>query len=72
MARVTISPTKRPIRRIPVGGRLQVSRLEAKTLVVLGLARVVPDTPPPPVPVPVQAEQRSRRQYKRRDMQAEE
>ena len=68
MARVTVSPTKKPIRGVHPGGRLTVSNLEARVLVALHRAVIVPDEPPPPA-VPEKLEPRK---YKRRDLTAED
>jgi len=64
--------TKRQIGRVPAGTVRKFTAYEARALVALGHAE--PYTPPTPAATPAAepaAPVRARREYKRRDMQAE-
>lgn len=55
---MAVTPTRKTIRRVPVGGTLLVSRRTARFLVRIGLAEIATMEP-------------NKGEYRRRDMQAE-
>lgn len=54
MAKVRITPTRKPIKGTPVGATLEVTAKEARWLVKNRLAEYAEPEPPPPAPEPPQ------------------